>query len=551
MSILDGTDSSPPKPKPKTGGRRAAPSPEAAELERRVHAARRYMQLKQAREQLIPYTRLSMPDPEDPENPERSRYSAHVHHDFIAAKLEQVESGESTRVIINIGPRHGKSELVSKRFPTWFVGRDPYRQVIVASYGDALATDFGRAAREIMRTPFYQQVFPGTALKKGSQAMDRLETTQGGVLVYRGIGSALTGYGADLAIIDDPLKDRETANSRAMREKHWDWFTQVLMTRLMGSMGRVVIVMTRWHEDDLVGRLTNPKNPSYDPELARQWEVINIPAIIETDQDKADDPFGREFGEVLWPERIPKKFLMGQRRLDPAGFNALYQGRPAPPEGNFFRRSHIQGYRPHELPRNLRYYAASDHAVSEAQHADPTCLGCVGVDENNNIYVMPDIDWRRMDSMVATESMLEQARRYKPVFWWAEKGHISKSIGPFLRKRMFEEQVYLNLVEKTPVADKMTRAQAIQARASMGKLYLPEFASWYQDAIDELLNFPYGTHDDFVDFLAWIGIGLAQQVRPDRPREQEKEVQVGSAAWIVADSEYRKRKARQTHRYLN
>ena len=211
-------------------------------------------------------------------------------------------------------------------------------------------------------------------------------------------------------------------------------------------------------------------------------------------------------------------------------------GRPSPPEGTFFKREHIRTYTPEELPSNLVYYAASDHAVSEEERADPSCIGCVGVDEDDNVWVLPDITWRKMDAEVATEAMLDQMRMYNPLFWWAEKGHISQSIGPFLRKRMVEEGVYINIVEQTPVKDKRTRAQAIQARMSMGKVFFPQFAPWWRDAKDEMLTFPDGTHDDFCDWLAWIGRGLQLQVSAETRRATKKAPETGSIQWILQTS---------------
>lgn len=341
-------------------------------------------------------------------------------------------------------------------------------------------------------------------------------------------------------IIDDPIKDDIEANSKTTRDRVWGWFNRVALTRLMGA-ARVVICMTRWHEDDLVGRLTNPKNPHYNPDEAAKWTVVNIPAFAEE-----GDPVGREPGEILWPERTSQEFLESMRRLDPQGFSALYMGRPAPPEGTFFKNDHIRSYQPHELPKNLKYYAASDHAVSEAESADPTCMGCVGVDEDDNIYIMPDIDWRKMDAEVAVEAMLSQMQTYHPMFWWAEKGHISQSIGPFLRKRMQETNTYIYIDEKTPTRDKQTRAQAIQGRMAMGKVFLPAFAPWFQDAKDELLNFPNGTHDDFVDFIAWIGRGLAQQTQAQAPVKRSNQPETGSIQWIVQMGD-RVRRRNDTH----
>jgi predicted phage terminase large subunit-like protein len=529
---------------------------EAATLaiyQRQVEAARRLLAVKRAHDSFLEFVNLSMPDPDDPENPESSRYQAHAVHKLIISELEKVERGETLRLIINVHPRIGKSLLVSQRFPAWFVGRDPYRQVILASHTDGLAMRFGRANRDAMRGAFYHQVFPNAVLKKGSQSATDLEMTEGGLLAYRGIGGALTGLGADLMIIDDPLKSREEANSRTIRDKQWDWFTDDAMTRLMGGMGRVVIVMTRWHEDDLVGRLTNPKNPYYNPEIAKQYRIINIPAIIETEQDKKDDPFRRDYGQVLWEDRIPKSFLLSQRQLSPTTFAALYQGRPSPPEGNFFKRKDIKTYKPQDLPTNLRYYGASDHAVSLEQDRDPTCMGLAGVDEKNNIWIMPDLVWRQIETDDAVDAMLMYAKdKSRPILtWWAEKGHISKSIGPFLRKRMEEEEAYMSIDEKTPVKDKMTRAQAIHGRVSMGKVFFPEFAPWWLDAFEELLNFPNGTHDDFVDFIALFGIGLSQQVAAQGTITKPKEPQPGSIQWILKSAERLKKQTTQKARYLH
>lgn len=505
--------------------------------EKQLNAARRLLRLKQARENLLDFTTMSMPDPADPDDPEKTRYETRPHHELIADKLMQVDKGSAPRLILSMPPRHGKTELVSKRLPAWFVGRDPYRQVIVTSYSDELAHDAGREVREVMDSNFYNQVFPQTALRHGSRSKDRLQTTQGGILVFTGMGGSVTGRGADLAIIDDPLKSPAEANSRATRDHQWNWFRQVLMTRLMGHAARVIVCMTRWHEDDLVGRLTNPRNPFYDPEYAKQWEVLNIPAFAEE-----NDPCGRNPGEILWPERSPREFLDAQRRLDPTGFAALYMGKPAPPEGNFFKKKHIETYKPNDLPDNLRYYAASDHAVSLNQGRDPTCMGVVGVDADDNIWVMPDIVWRQIPADTQVEAMLDLARRYKPIFWWAERGHITHSIGPYLRKRMIEENVFCNIDEKTPVADKQTRAQAIQARMSLGRVFFPEFAPWWAEAEDEMLNFPNGAHDDFVDFLSLFGIGLGQLMAAEKPASTGKQIKTGTGRWLLHESAAQRQK---------
>lgn len=504
---------------------------ENTDIQRQITAAERLLRLKRSKNSLLGFTQFTMPDHENPDDHLKSRYTPAKHHEVIAAALEECEAGRMPRLIITMPPRHGKSELASRRFPAWFMGRDPYRQMIFATYNQEFAQDFGRSVRETMRMPVYQQVFPGCKLRTGSAAADRIQTDEGGLAVFVGTGGSLTGRGADLLIIDDPIKDREEADSKTFRDKLWSWFTEVAMTRLMPG-GRVVIIMTRWHEDDLIGRLTDKSNPCFNPDEAVNWKVLALPAIADE-----DDPMGRKPGEALWPERFPLESLDQIRRLNARGFSALYQGRPTPDDGDYFKRDWVKTYIPSELPKNLRYYAASDHAVSIAQDADKTCLMIVGVDEDDNIWVLPDVWWRRAQTDVVCDGMLDLMRRHKPMLWWAEKGHISKAIGPFLRKRMHEESIYCAIDEVNPAKDKQTRAQAIRGRMAMGKVFFPRFAHWWQDALNEMLKFPSARHDDFVDALAHIGMGLSLQVSANKALEvKESGPKTGTIAWVKYSS---------------
>lgn len=500
---------------------------EIAEVERQLLAAQRLIRTKGARDNLLTFTSITMPDPTDPENTDKSRYTPIRHHETIAAALEQVETGAYQRLIISMPPRHGKSELASRRFPAWFMGRDPYRQVIFATYNADLASDFGRSVRETMRLPQFQQVFPGCKLRTGSASADRIQTEEGGVAHFVGVGGGLTGKGADLLVIDDPIKDREEADSKRERDKLWEWFTQVAMTRLMDG-GRVVIIMTRWHEDDLVGRLTDPKNPCYNDEIAQQWRILSLPAIADE-----NDPMGRKPGEALWPERYGLPFLNEIKRLNPKGFSALYQGRPTPEDGDFFKRDWLKGYMPHELPKNLRYYVASDHAVSTTQQADKTVLLPVGVDEEGVLWVLPDLWWRKADTETVIEAMIDLMLSRKPTLWWAESGHITKSLGPFLRKMQAEKQAYTVVEEVVPAKDKQTRAQAIRGMMALGRVRFPKFTSWWSDAEQELLKFPQARHDDFVDALAHIGMGLTRQIGATAPAAvKDNGPKSGTLAWV-------------------
>lgn len=507
-------------------------------LEAEIRRRERSIEARKARDDLIRFTELTMPHPDDPEDFRMSRYQAAKHHRAIAAALEEVEKGHWLRVIVNAPPRHGKSELADRRFIPWYVGRDPYRSVIMGTYNEEFARDFGSEVREIMRSPTYQEIFPGAALAYGSQATDRLKTTSGGQMVFVGRGGSLTGRGADLLLIDDPIKDDKEAQSPAIRNQLWNWYTRVAATRLMTGAGRIVIIQTRWHEDDLVGRLTDPLNPCYSAKEARKWRIIDLPALAID-----NDPMGRKPGEPLWPERFDQEYLESMRELDPKGFSALYQGRPSPEEGDFFKKDYIRTYRPGQLPQNLRYYAASDHAVGTDETHDFTCLLVAGVDQEDNIWIV-DAWWQRAITTTVVDAMLLFMRQYPIQTWWAERGHISKSIGPFLRKRMLEEKVYCAIDEQTPVGDKRTRAQSIQGRMAMGKVVFPEKAPWFQNAKSEMLKFDSGTHDDFVDALAHLGMGLSKQLRARKPlalAQAPREGTLGHLKWETAQRERRER----------
>lgn len=435
-----------------------------------------------------------------------------------------------------VGRRHvvtHNSELVSRRFPAWFMGRHPDWSTVVATYNDDFAMDFGAEVRKIMASAQYKSVFPDTRLVRGGQSKDRLQTTQGGMATFVGVGGSLTGRGAHCLIIDDLVRDYEQARSKTYRDRAWEWFTKVAMTRRMGPK-LVVITFTRWHQDDIIGRLTDPENEHYNRKLAEKIKIIDLPAIAGE-----EDPLGREPGQPLW-DRYDLDFLEEQRTLDPLGFESLYQQRPSLMDGDLFKRETLQFYDPAEIEeRDFRIYVASDHAVATKQRSDYTCLLRVGVDKQLNIYLL-DCWWQKKPTDVVVEAMLQIFRQQPaPLVWWAEKGHISKSIGPFLRKRMSETGTFGNLVEVTPIGDKEQRSQSMVARAAMGKLFFPKNKPWVERAINEMMSFPNGLHDDFVDTLSLIGLGLGSQIPVSSGSKAVKEPRYGTLAWLKAQQKGR------------
>lgn len=487
-----------------------------------------------ARDNLLTYAKFTMPDPAAPNDVSRTLYDAQPFHVEVGKALEAVERGEIRQLIFCMPPRHGKTELATKRFSAWLSGRHPEWDIIVATYSDEKAMEFGGDTRTILQSTQHKQVFPAYGLRRGSTAKDFMQTNSGGKILFKGRGGALTGSGMHVGLGDDLFKDHEEARSPAIRDQAWNWFTKVFMTRRMG-MKLVILTMTRWHSDDIIGRLTDPENPHYNVKQAERWKIIRLPAIAEDDED----PMGRKPGEPLWPvdaatgePKYDLDFLESQREMDALGFEALYQQNPTVADGTLFRRETVRYYKPSELPDELRIYCASDHAVGTKQRNDPSCLIKIGVDRSDNIYIL-DTFWRRAPSDVVVEAMLGMGSgNMRPLIWWAERGHISKSIGPFLRKRMIETGNYLNIVEVTPAVDKEQRAQSIAARVAMGKVLFPIGTWWTEKAINELMAFPNGTHDDFVDALAYIGLGLPRQVRASAPPKDESPPKFGTLGWV-------------------
>ena len=493
---------------------------------KQIALLKRQQRAMQARDDFLAFVKFTMPDPADPNDIDRSVYEDAKHHRAVARVIEEVENGGIQFLILTMPPRSGKSQLVSRHLPAWYLGKHPDRSVVVATYNDDFAKDFGSDVRGIVTSHQYKQVFPDLKLQRGGTAKDRLQTTKGGMGVFVGLGGSLTGRGAHLMVVDDVVRSNDEAKSKSYRDRAWDWFTKVAMTRRMGPKS-VIITFTRWHEDDIIGRLTDPENEHYSHLLAKKIKIINLPAIAGP-----DDPLGRKEGEPLWPERYDLDFLEEQQALDPLGFEALYQQRPSVADGVLFRREHIRYYQPDDLPDGLRIYCASDHAVTTNQRSDSTVLLKVGVDKQNNIYLL-DCWWRKARTIEVVEAMLEMVRTGEaPLVWWAERGHISQSIGPFLNKRMAETETFVNVTEVTPTKDKEQRAQSIAARMAMGYVHFPKDKPWVGPAVEQLMSFPNGKHDDFVDTLAYIGLGLRNMV-PGSPRAAvNKEPRFGTLNWV-------------------
>lgn len=447
-----------------------------------------------SRKHLLPFVERFNPD-----------YHAGWVHKDICQRLEkfseQVANKESPRLMLFMPPRHGKSTLASVAFPAWHIGRHPDHEFISCSYSGSLAMNFSRKVRQLLREPVYKNVFEKSRLDKDSQSVESWQTTQGGGYVAAGVGGGITGKGANILVIDDPVKNREDAESENNREATWDWYTSTAYTRLSPG-GGILVILTRWHDDDLAGKLLRHAEDGAD-----QWEVIKYPAIAEEDEKF------RKVGESLHPERYNVDALEQIRKaIGPRDWSALYQQNPVSDEGDYFSREMIRYYDFDEIDTSqLNYYCAWDLAIGQRDRNDYSVGLVVGVDEYDTLYVV-DVVRGKYDGFELVEQILDLYETWRPSIVGIERGHIEMALGPFLQKRTRErglnEAYFKDL--KVGKRDKEARARAIQGRMQQGMVYFPKDAIWTGPMVAELLRFPNGTHDDQVDALAWIGLMMTE-----------------------------------------
>lgn len=402
-------------------------------------------------------------------------YQVARHHRMICEALEAVERRDIDRLMITMPPRHGKSQLASRLFPAWLMGRNPTQQIIAASYNSDIAMDFGRDVRNIVGSAEFQEVFPDVALSPDSKAANRMNTNRGGAYIAAGVGTAVTGRGAHVALIDDPFKDRAEADSERMRDNVWAWYQSTLYTRLMPKAA-IVVINTRWHDDDLSGRLLNGRD---------EWTQLDLPAINPE-------------GEALWPEWYPVEALERiKANVGAREWSALYQQKPQPDEGTYFNRDWFKEWDPVTRPK-LNIYASSDYAVTDGG-GDYTVLTIWGVDKDGNLYRLDQ--WKSQATPdVWIDAQVDLIGKWKPLCWFGEAGVIQKAIEPMLRRRMLETKKYCRLEWVSSISDKPTRARSFQARCAMGKVFFEPDAD-----LGEFLRFPAGVHDDEVDTASLIG----------------------------------------------
>ena len=414
------------------------------------------------------------------------------HLDLLCEYLEKVETGTIDRLIITMPPRHGKSMTVTESFPSWFIGRNPERRVIEVSYGSGLAQRFGRSNRRKI-DEFGLDIF-GVQISQDNASVTNwgIENHSGG-MISTGIGGAITGQGADLLIIDDPIKNRKEAESQIYRDNVWSEWLDTLSTRLTPD-GRVIVIMTRWHEDDLVGRLI---------EQNANWKLINFPAIAED-----NDILGREAGEPLWPEYgFDKNWYDNKKNQGGTrSWESLYQGHPRPSEGNLFKMSMFRSFKTSGncyLVNDKVYdksackiFQTCDVAGSKKSSADYFVLGTFVLCPNGELLVL-EIFRERLEGPDQPALIKRKFDEYTPVLIGVESASMGLTLYQMVRR------LGLPVVELKPDADKYTRAIPAAARYEAGMIFHLGNAPWINDLETELLAFPNGVHDDQVDVISY------------------------------------------------
>lgn len=412
------------------------------------------------------------------------------HVDYVDELLQRLVTRELRRegymgLIIEEPPRHGKSELCSHLFPAWYLGAFPDERVVLTSYEADFASLWGRKARNTLER-WGRPIF-GVEVNRRSSAADRWEVEgYAGGMITAGVGGAITGRGADILIIDDPVKNAQEANSKIIRDRTWDWYQSTARTRLEPN-GVILIIMTRWHEDDLAGRLIAQMD--VDP-LADKFLRVTLPAIAEE-----NDPLERPLGEALWPDRYPVEEL---RRIEATVgtyvFSALFQQRPAPKSGGMFSRdSFIPISKPGRLKKVARHW---DLASSEQTYSDYTSGVKMGIDHEGRYYILDCRHFKGTPNRVQKvfkDVVRGDGRGVKQTIE-KERGsagaHVVYSMG-----RLVPSYDVKGIL---PTGDKEVRAGPYSAAVERGDVYLVE-GPWNEEFLQEHESFPYGKHDDQVD----------------------------------------------------
>lgn len=395
----------------------------------------------------------------------------------IAKKLEAIEQGDIKRLMIFTAPRHGKSHLGTEMFPSWYLGRNPTKNVILASYGQSLANDFGRRVKNQIDGPIYKEIFDDVQLSQDSKSKSHFSLTKGGSYYAVGVGGAITGRGGHLIICDDLIKNSEEARSTVYQNNLREWYQTTLRTRLMTD-GAIVLIMTRWSEKDIASWII-------ENDTDGEWDILTLPAISDN-------------GEALWPEKYPIEELNKlKKQLGTKNFNALYQQIPSPDEGNVIKRDWLRYYR--KLPANIKNVVISVDTTFTDRPTSDNCAICVlGRSVNSESIYLIDFKVDKMNFMDALGNIQKMYKKYPQSTVIIEKSANGLALIETL-KRFIPKVLGI-----TPKGSKLTRILNVSPLFESGQIYFPhpEMRFDVSDVIEELVTFPDGKHDDFCDSLS-------------------------------------------------
>jgi predicted phage terminase large subunit-like protein len=440
-------------------------------------------------------------------------YKVGPHHKRLARIFEEIASGAKKRVIVNIAPRHGKSELISYLAPAWFLGNYPHKKVIMASHTADLAVNFGRRVRNLVAADSYKEIFPQIELQQDSKSASRWGTNFNGEYFAIGVGGALAGRGADLFIIDDPHSEQEARQGRSdVFLPAWEWFQSGPLQRLMPG-GAIIVVMTRWSKLDLTGQIVNHMVQNDE---ADQWELVEFPAILNTGMDNE---------KPLWPEFWPLEELNAKKMgMDPRYWQAQYMQDPTAEEGALIKREWWEIWDKDDPP-DCEFVIMSLDAAQEANNrADYNALTTWGVffnenTDNYNIILLNSIK-KRLEFPELKKLVFQEYKEWEPDAFIVEK----KSNGAALYQEL--RRMGLPVSEFTPGKgqDKISRVNAVSDLFSSGIVWAPD-KRWAKDVIEECNDFPAGANDDLVDSTTQALLRFRQggfiRLPSDEPDEQK------------------------------
>lgn len=485
-------------------------------------AALELLARRKARETFTEYCRYRLPED----------MTLAPHHQLLTEALDEVEKGDCDRLLVMMPPGSAKSTYGSVYFPEYFAGRNPQLSIIAASHTTELAERFGRRVRNGVDDIQFKNLFNVT-LAADSTAAGRWGTSHGGEYTAVGVGGSITGRRGDLIVVDDPVRSREDADSDRVREKTWEWWTNDLLTRLKPG-GRIVVIMTRWHEDDLAGRLLE-REP-------QRWKVIKLPMIASE-----NDPLGREPGERLWKEWFTDAMVL-QAQADPRSWISLYQQEPRPLEGAEFKRSWISRYNvaPKKMNKVILVDPAGDPnktATTKRKKSDRTVMWVVGLASDGNAYLLDGVV-DRLGLTQRADKLFALHKKHKPMQVRYERYGMMGDIA-HIQHEMEQRQYRFKIHEVAGAVEKNARIRRLIPWFEGGRMWFPQQLKYVdqqeverdlvQDLIEvEYSTFPVGRFDDGMDALARLDEPSLSLPWPDE--DDTWEVPTGSEhAWQAID----------------